>query len=137
MPGVVVQNERLEQLGRFIEGARPIVEGRPSDVSIEGAGRRLRLSGEDFAALAGVVQALLDDARDADEEISPNEAADILGVSRPTVMRMIRKGVFRTRKKNTHHVLYREEVMAHRAEQDAASRAALQALVDFDQDNDI
>ncbi|WP_207461389.1 helix-turn-helix domain-containing protein [Azospirillum sp. SYSU D00513] len=64
-------------------------------------------------------------AMSPEEEITPRQAADLLRMSRPSVMRLIEKGHLRARKVNTHHRLSRAEVLAYRETQAVTRRESL------------
>lgn len=66
------------------------------------------------------------------EEITTSTAAGILGVSRPTVMKMIRDGVLPAHMVGTHHRLNSDDVYAVRRARRARERAALMALLEDD-----
>jgi predicted DNA-binding transcriptional regulator AlpA len=62
------------------------------------------------------------------DEISPQEAADILQMSRPSVMRLIQKGFLHPRKVLSRNKLSRAEVLAYQAEHAREQREALTNL---------
>lgn len=62
------------------------------------------------------------------DEISPQEAADILQMSRPSVMRLIAKGLLHPRKVLSRNRLSRAEVVAYQIEQSRQQRQALDNL---------
>ena len=62
------------------------------------------------------------------DEISPQEAADILQMSRPSVMRLIQKGFLHPRKVLSRNKLSRAEVLAYQAEHAREQREALANL---------
>jgi len=62
------------------------------------------------------------------DEISPQEAAQILRISRPSVMRLIQTGVLHSRKILSRNKLSRAEVLAYRHKQDGDRRQALENL---------
>ena len=64
----------------------------------------------------------------ADEEVSPREAAELLGVSRPVASRLFDKGCFPSRRVGTHRRAAVREVLAYRDRQWAARRDALDEL---------
>lgn len=64
----------------------------------------------------------------ADEEISPREAAEILGVSRPFAARLFDEGRIPSRRVGTHRRALARDVIAYRDQQHAARRAALDEL---------
>lgn len=72
----------------------------------------------------------------ADDEISPQEAAAILGVSRPSIMRLIAKGHLHPRKVLSHNKLSRIEVETYQIEQSRQQRQALSKLVTLTEDYD-
>ena len=72
----------------------------------------------------------------AADEISPQEAATILQMSRPSVMRLIAKGQLHPRKVLSHNKLSRAEVMNYQFEQSRQQRFALSNLVTLTEDYD-
>jgi hypothetical protein len=72
----------------------------------------------------------------ADDEISPQEAAAILQMSRPSVMRLIAKGQLHPRKVLSHNKLSRTEVVNYQMEQTRRQRQALSNLVTLSEDYD-
>jgi hypothetical protein len=63
------------------------------------------------------------------DEISPQEAADILRMSRPSVMRLIEKGLLHPRKILSRNKLSRTEVVNYQIEHSRQQRQALRNLV--------
>ncbi|HVX86179.1 MAG TPA: helix-turn-helix domain-containing protein [Phycisphaerae bacterium] len=61
-------------------------------------------------------------------ELTTQEAAEVLGVSRPFVVKEIREGRLKCRKVGTHRRLALRDVLTYRREQDAARREALEEL---------
>jgi DNA-directed RNA polymerase specialized sigma24 family protein len=72
----------------------------------------------------------------ADEEISPQEAADLLQMSRPSVMRLIQKGLLHPRKVLSRNKLSRAEVVAYQIEHSRQQRQALSNLVGLTEEYD-
>jgi excisionase family DNA binding protein len=72
----------------------------------------------------------------AADEISPQEVAAILQMSRPSVMRLIAKGQLHPRKVLSHNKLSRAEVEAYQIEQSRRQREALSNLVTLTEDYD-
>jgi hypothetical protein len=72
----------------------------------------------------------------AGDEISPQEAAAILQMSRPSVMRLIAKGQLHPRKVLSHNKLSRAEVVNYQIEQSRQQRQALSNLVALTEDYD-
>ena len=64
----------------------------------------------------------------AEEEISPREAADLLGVSRPFASRLFDEGRIPSRRVGTHRRALVRDVVSYREQQHAARRAALNEL---------
>lgn len=63
-----------------------------------------------------------------DQEMSAQEAADFLKVSRPYLMNLLNKGILPFRKVGAHHRIPYEAVVAYKREQEPRRRAALEAL---------
>jgi excisionase family DNA binding protein len=72
----------------------------------------------------------------ATDEISPQEAAAILQMSRPSVMRLIAKGQLHPRKVLSHNKLSRAEVDNYQHEQSRQQRQALSNLVTLTEEYD-
>lgn len=66
------------------------------------------------------------------EEVTTSTAAAMLGVSRPTVMRLIKEGQIPSHKVGTHHRLNSDDVFAVRRARRARERAAFDKLRDLD-----
>lgn len=78
---------------------------------------------------------------DSDFWISPNEAAKILGVSRPFLMKLAKEKDFKTKMKNTHNLIFRPDVLNFQVkwdkEQSAQRRKALEEITPaFFEDDD-
>jgi len=80
----------------------------------------------DAGTLVSILRAA--DAALLGDEISPQEAAQILQMSRPSVMRLIENGVLHPRKILSRNKLSRVEVLAYRYQQDSERRQALENL---------
>ena len=70
------------------------------------------------------------------DEISPQEAADILQMSRPSVMRLIEKGLLHPRKVLSRNKLSRVEVVAYQVRHARQQRQALDNLVALSEEYD-
>ena len=70
------------------------------------------------------------------DEISPREAARILQMPRPSVMRLIEKGLLHSRKVSSRNKLSRSEVEALRAVLTREQRRALSNLMTLTEDYD-
>lgn len=66
----------------------------------------------------------------AEDEISPREAADILGVSRPFAARLFDEGKIPSRRVGTHRRSKVRDVLAYQACQQAARKSALDELAE-------
>lgn len=69
------------------------------------------------------------------ELLSTITAAEMLGVSRPTVMKLIRNGELNTIMAGTHHRLRASEVSALREKRELERRAAIEELVLLGEDD--
>lgn len=63
-----------------------------------------------------------------EEEVSPREAAELLGVSRPFAARLFDNGQIPSRRVGTHRRAAMKDVLAYRERQHAARRTALDEL---------
>lgn len=70
------------------------------------------------------------------DEISPNEAAEILRVSRPTVVRMCKKGLLKFYMVGAHHRLSRKEVEIYAKTQLTRRQEVLEKLTCLSQEFD-
>lgn len=64
----------------------------------------------------------------AKAELTPQVAGELLGVSRPYVMRLIKQGDLQTHKVGKHHRVPLEELIAYKAKRDQARRKRLDQL---------
>ena len=70
----------------------------------------------------------------AQSEMSPNEAAEFLNVSRGYVTKLMDEGILPFRPVGSHRRIPGAAVAAHRARQDQISRAAMEELVRLSED---
>lgn len=126
-----------DDLAEFVAAARKVIEqGVPLNM---GAGRSsYQLSGD----LAAAVVELLDAAARGEvleveslpAELTTGQAADLLGVSRPTVVNLVDRGELPARKIGTHRRLRVADVLAYRAGAREHRRAALDELTAVSED---
>lgn len=64
--------------------------------------------------------------------LTTSEAAALLGISRPTLMKMIKQGKLRSHKVGTHTRLLSEDVLAERRARRARERASFAALLELE-----
>jgi excisionase family DNA binding protein len=67
-------------------------------------------------------------------ELTTQEAADVLNVSRPTLIQMLDSGTLEYRRVGTHRRIRVDSLMAHKRKLDADRRAALAELSAYDQE---
>ena len=100
------------------------------NVALEGVGVKIPL-----AAARVLLKALAEIGRghavttvSLDEELSTQEAADLLNVSRPFVTKLLNQKLIPGRKVGTHHRLLARDVLAFKRSSQAESSAALDEL---------
>ena len=81
-------------------------------------------------ALAEVADGHAVEVRAVAEELTTQEAADLLGVSRPFVVKLVDGGEIPARRVGTHRRLQRGDVLAYRERMRATTAAALRELSD-------
>ena len=82
------------------------------------------------AALAEVAGGHAVEVRTVAEELTTQEAADLMGVSRPFVVKLVDGGELPGRLVGTHRRLRRADVLAYREQMRATTAEALQELAD-------
>ena len=82
------------------------------------------------AALAEVATGHAVEVRTVADELTTQEAADLLGVSRPFVVKLVDSGELPARRVGTHRRLRRDDVLAHRDQMRTTQAAALAELSD-------
>ena len=79
---------------------------------------------------AQISLALLEEP-DGDRQISTQEAADLLNMTRPTVVKLCEEGAIPFRKITTHRRLLLSDVLKYRAKQRQVAREALDEMADI------
>jgi excisionase family DNA binding protein len=67
-------------------------------------------------------------------ELTTQEAADMLDISRPSLIQLLVEGKIEYRRVGTHRRVRFDSLMKHKREADAARRAALAELAAYDQE---
>lgn len=104
---------------------------RPEDVSMTIDDRQVGLPATMIRALIEAAKLISEghaiDVVPADAEVSAQEAADILKVSRPYLLNLVKKGVLPFRMVGTHHRIPTAAVLSYKRDQ-APRRRSLEAL---------
>jgi excisionase family DNA binding protein len=107
------------------------------DVSATIQGRKVRFPAAMVPALIEAAKLISEghaiDVIPADDEVSAQEAADLLKVSRPYLLNLVKKGVLPYRMVGVHHRIPMGAVIAYKKEQ-APRRRSLEALTTETQD---
>jgi excisionase family DNA binding protein len=104
-------------------------------VTIATKGARVVLDAEIVAGMVDFIDSMPDALGD-EQELTPNEAAEILRMSRPSVMRLVETGALSARMVGSHHRLSRTEVLAYRDRESRARRRALTNLARLTDEHD-
>ncbi|HSI61560.1 MAG TPA: helix-turn-helix domain-containing protein [Candidatus Saccharimonadia bacterium] len=122
---VLLAQEFQRQMGGLKFGKKQSIgfqiEGRP--VSVPVAAARLLLD-----ALASMAEGRTLTVVPLDEEVSPQEAAELLNVSRPYAARLFDKGAIPSRKVGTHRRALTRDVLAYRQREKEARLKVLDEL---------
>ncbi|QIA26756.1 helix-turn-helix domain-containing protein [Thermaerobacter sp. PB12/4term] len=98
----------------------------------DSAGRRLELPASVFRVLVDVVRAMARGQSVAvlhyDEELTTQQAADLLQVSRPYLVRLLEEGKIPYHMVGTHRRIYLRDVLAYKELRDRRRREALREL---------
>lgn len=102
------------------------------DVAVEGSGEVIRLS-QDVAGplrdiLANTAAGRSVSVIPTSAELTTQQAADLLNVSRPHVIKLMDDGVLEGHKVGTHRRLYASDVQAYKHQRDIKQRAAADEL---------
>ncbi len=114
----------------LLQALLPLRESNAVSVTIKG--RRIRIPAAMTPALIEAAKLIAEghaiDVVRADEEVSAQEAADVLKVSRPYLLNLVKKGILPCRMVGAHHRIPMGAVIAYKREQ-APRRRSLEGLV--------
>lgn len=122
---------------REIESLRAALEATGEKATLryfltDSSGRRLELPASVFRVLVDVVRALARGQSVAvlhyDEELTTQQAADLLQVSRPYLVRLLEEGKIPYHMAGTHRRIYLRDVLAYKELRDRRRREALREL---------
>jgi len=106
------------------------LEGEISEITVRVKGQSITLP-RSIGGLA--LQALFEKTGVQDErevELTTTEAADLLNVSRPHLVKLLKQGKIPHHKVGSHHRVYRRDVLSYKEGQRKTAEDALQALTD-------
>jgi excisionase family DNA binding protein len=119
----------------LLQALRPVRTTK--DVSVTIRDQQFRIPAVMVSALIEAAKLISEghaiDVIPADEEVSAQEAADLLRVSRPYLLNLVKKGVLPCRMVGTHHRIPMAAVIAYKREQ-VPRRRSLEALTAETQD---
>lgn len=123
---------------QLAEGGSGAIEGRPALVAADG--ERLELPESMYAVLRQVAEALASgmgvSVAPLSAMLTTQEAADYLGISRPTLVRILERGEIPMEKPGRHRYVQLQDLVAYQDRMRAQRRAALEQMVaDAEEDN--
>ena len=120
------------------------VKGEFSAFTLKVKGRQVTLPPSVGAlaieALANAIQANEEDEQKSEareEEFTTTQAADLLNVSRPHLVKLLKEGEIPYHKVGSHHRVRRSDVLTYKKAQRAQAEDALQSLTDQAQELDM
>jgi excisionase family DNA binding protein len=142
MPIINSNETRVMTTARETELARGVLsslEGEAGSLVVERAGQRKSALPPEIGKLLQHVLAVM--ARGGTvtvstvpKELTTTAAAEVLGISRPTLMKMIGDGAIPAHRVGTHHRLHSEDVFAALRARRARERAAFAELLELEDD---
>ena len=113
----------------------------PCFLSGPGPGDRVELPTELYHVLRQVVEALRSGLgvtiRPENATLTTQQAADLLGISRPTVIRLLEQGLVPYEQVNSHRKIMLRDLLTYRDQRRAEQYAALEATAAIDDDEDV
>jgi len=141
LPGA--NDEQVAQVFDFLKAHEEAGRGRPEVpcfLSGKDPGDRVELPVELYQVLRQVAQTLQDGLAvsivPVTRNVTTQQAAELLGVSRPTVIRLLDEGRLPYEKIGSHRRIQLRDLLAYRDERRAAQYAALEATAVDDDDID-
>ncbi|GAB3716528.1 helix-turn-helix domain-containing protein [Mariniluteicoccus flavus] len=129
----ILVEDRTQQQAKGMLGA---MEHDDAELVIARGDMRIAVSGEMLKVLSQVIQSV---ARGGTiqvgtlpEELTTSVAADLLGISRGTLMKLIGEGGLPSHMVGSHHRLRRDDVLEFRRARLVRQRAALSELLDLE-----
>jgi excisionase family DNA binding protein len=118
----------VDNIRRTVAGLRALADRQArGGCAIASGGAAVDLDADQLASVVKALESVVAGGN-GDDELTPQEAAAELRMSRPTVMRLIDKGLLPARMVGTHHRLSRAAVLAYRDRNAAARRSGLRNL---------
>lgn len=137
-PQQAAQAKKAQEALRAALRARPgrnrplgtvVIRGAEGDVAVPGPVSEIVLKALDEVAHGRAVE-----IHPVEEELTTQEAADMLNVSRPFLIKLLSGGAIPFRMVGSHRRVKREDVLSFKQEQDQASREALADLARISQE---
>ena len=130
--GTVIRLRNPDQRDELLELVRCLEDGREVELIIEGSAR-LRMPPAVLVALQVVIERLMEQGTVAvvgvEEELTTQEVADLLNVSRQYVVRLMDEGRLAHHMVGTHRRAFLKDVLRFKHERDATRRGALGKLI--------
>ncbi len=142
LPGA---DEQVAQMYDFLTAHEQTRGGRPDEryfLAASAPGDRVELPAEIYRVLRQVVEAMRQNlavtVAPQTQTLTTQQAADLLGVSRPTVIKLLDEGRIPFERAGTHRRILLRDLLAYREERRAEQYAALEATsVTLDEEDDV
>lgn len=121
---ILVDEKTQANVAEVVNG----VQDMRSDLALEANGHRVELPKDVSGIVLSVLENLAQGSRVVlsitPQELRTTAAAEMLGISRPTLLKLVREGKITSHKVGSHHRFALNDIMEYRTQQQRAKREA-------------